>query len=903
MFLSEAQRKVAKHALEVIADRLATDPSDMPELVARHIAQPLLIADVIVRGAVPHERLLSSELDTIAKAVPGQDALLNRLSASAFYEPADIEALFQIIKRCPNTAICISADERLRPTLRAAQAGLASDEAWLTLREEVVWYFGLTEEIKTLTLNESFRLAGNLLVKGYHPTPPKVLAKMLGYLELYEGVSVLEPSAGRGDIALALRARGYEPHVVEINPLLRRVLLEQNLNLVGQDFFHFDQTYDRIIQNPPFDHDIEHIYKAFSLLKPGGVLVSIIGEGSFGSTNPRSSPFRDWFGALKGDSERLDGDAFKDSPSPASVHSRIIRLRKPIEAQTEEPSLLRRLIRENAEPADLATAVELLDIDTLKREVERVTIPAIRAKLYPILIKKIQTALAEQPIRAAWQLADRVDALDARSYPDRALLQTAQETFRQAIGLDSISDHLMESWLEEHVDIVGRYGGPELRAELFQSAKRLRAIPNLPLLRRLLALVDNRGRLWRIPKMVSALITNETNRAQLRELRGFIKRHSEHPLADFQQDIKVALAEKPEAGAEDLPSGGDELSSETDWIGEVSFPLADIHPALTQVAWSISADYTRPSLASAWTPRSRTLISTNGHVLSRVVFEQDRFEHPLRFPLDLAKKIVAVRGISKKRLKLRYAVLARHVLDRAQAQDGQVYSVSAWIDDKSLGSYEIGTSIQHPPYAQVIVARSEAPKLLEFDTAVLQGAVSQLLERSTEKGLSKAELFRETNGVLIVGNEDCPSGQGCVIKFELLIADSHKDSMVKKQRLDYATVLTHATVYDESGQAYQVRAEGGNVQLLRVGDGQPLADWSTQPLFSAPPDLGQIVDVTLSVPGRFEFEPLKLDLKYLHGAVSACRGAMTYVSFSTNALDPVRFDSDGYTALVMPVRL
>ncbi|WP_139353394.1 class I SAM-dependent methyltransferase, partial [Escherichia coli] len=37
------------------------------------------------------------------------------------------------------------------------------------------------------------------------------------------------------------------------------------------------QYYSRIIMNPPFSHgqDIRHILRAFSLLRPGGVLVAV----------------------------------------------------------------------------------------------------------------------------------------------------------------------------------------------------------------------------------------------------------------------------------------------------------------------------------------------------------------------------------------------------------------------------------------------------------------------------------------------------------------------------------------------------------------------------------------------------------------------------------------------------
>ena len=72
---------------------------------------------------------------------------------------------------------------------------------------------------------------------------------------------------------------------VEINSGLVRYLRE-NFNGVRVqcgDFMEWQsvQYYSRIIMNPPFSHgqDIRHILRAFSLLRPGGVLVAVCLNG------------------------------------------------------------------------------------------------------------------------------------------------------------------------------------------------------------------------------------------------------------------------------------------------------------------------------------------------------------------------------------------------------------------------------------------------------------------------------------------------------------------------------------------------------------------------------------------------------------------------------------------------
>lgn len=98
---------------------------------------------------------------------------------------------------------------------------------------------------------------------------------------------ILEPSAGTGAILRAIRdtAPGAMCDAVEINSGLVRYLRD-NFNGVRVqcgDFMEWQpvQYYSRVIMNPPFSHgqDIRHILRAFSLLRPGGVLVAVCLNG------------------------------------------------------------------------------------------------------------------------------------------------------------------------------------------------------------------------------------------------------------------------------------------------------------------------------------------------------------------------------------------------------------------------------------------------------------------------------------------------------------------------------------------------------------------------------------------------------------------------------------------------
>jgi phospholipid N-methyltransferase len=120
------------------------------------------------------------------------------------------------------------------------------------------------------------------------PTPPDLAEKMVEYAEIAQGMTVLEPSAGTGNILQAIMNDDTARAViaVEINQTLcNRLKAEYILTDVHcMDFLAYNRgnyPVDRIIMNPPFENgsDIKHILHAKSMLKPGGKLVAICAGG------------------------------------------------------------------------------------------------------------------------------------------------------------------------------------------------------------------------------------------------------------------------------------------------------------------------------------------------------------------------------------------------------------------------------------------------------------------------------------------------------------------------------------------------------------------------------------------------------------------------------------------------
>jgi hypothetical protein len=165
-------------------------------------------------------------------------------------------------------------------------------------------------------------------IPGYFPTPKIVVERMLQLANIEPSMTVIEGSAGKGSIADLIKE--YYPDcslsAIEINYTLRDILKAKGYNLVGNDFLEHTQTYDRAIQNPPFERfqDADHCRKAFSLLKPGGRLVSIVSESCFFRQDKKAIEFRSWLEEVNAYIEKLPDGSFLESERSTGISTRII---------------------------------------------------------------------------------------------------------------------------------------------------------------------------------------------------------------------------------------------------------------------------------------------------------------------------------------------------------------------------------------------------------------------------------------------------------------------------------------------------------------------------------------------------------------------------------------------------
>ena len=127
-------------------------------------------------------------------------------------------------------------------------------------------------------------------------TPNKLVEKIIDLADIQEDEKVLEPSAGIGNIADKLKEKTKNLDVVEYMYNYSELLRMKNHNVVSSDFMQYDKKnyYDKIIMNPPFSKEIDHIRHAYECLKDGGRIVCITSPHWTFAKDRQSEEFRNW---------------------------------------------------------------------------------------------------------------------------------------------------------------------------------------------------------------------------------------------------------------------------------------------------------------------------------------------------------------------------------------------------------------------------------------------------------------------------------------------------------------------------------------------------------------------------------------------------------------------------------
>ncbi len=201
-----------------------------------------------------------------------------------------------------------------------------------TLREYIQFKETPASADKVTQLEREVIGKGKSVGIDFFPTPTDVADQMVDIADIEDGMTVLEPSAGNGNIADAIRKIGISPDVAEISDTLRNILEAKGYNVVAHDFLKIKDKYDRIIMNPPFmaGMDAVHLKHAYELLNSGGKVVSIVGEGSFTRNDKSSVDFREWLDEVGATVEELPVGTFTDTKllNTTGANARLVVIEK-----------------------------------------------------------------------------------------------------------------------------------------------------------------------------------------------------------------------------------------------------------------------------------------------------------------------------------------------------------------------------------------------------------------------------------------------------------------------------------------------------------------------------------------------------------------------------------------------
>lgn len=317
----DALDREVRAALRRQAD--AHDGKDTGPLELVHVAFPRIHTTPSVL------RYTLGEANATAKTAPRLKALANRDDEWVDVDdPAALAELREVVKNATtNNTLRLNMAHRER----LLAMGLGDTPA---LQAAIGQYLACcrTDKKQASPLEVALRSIATLDAPGYFPTPRAVAARVVELANIPDNARVLEPSAGKGDLADAVRRAvpSAQLDVVELRPSLREVLALKGYNLVADDFLAFHGgPYPRIVMNPPFEHgqDAAHVRHAFELLEPGGVLVAIVSEGLFFRED--AAAFRAWLAEVGGVDERVAQGAFLESDRPTGVATRIVTIEKP----------------------------------------------------------------------------------------------------------------------------------------------------------------------------------------------------------------------------------------------------------------------------------------------------------------------------------------------------------------------------------------------------------------------------------------------------------------------------------------------------------------------------------------------------------------------------------------------
>jgi hypothetical protein len=167
----------------------------------------------------------------------------------------------------------------------------------------------------------------------FFPTPKAVVDLIIERASITCDMTVLEPSAGQGDIVDAIIEIGAHPSMVELMPENIKVLNRKyGMDLTSTDFLLVKPSdhvkYERIVANPPFtkNQDIDHVLHMYEFLGSEGLLVSVMGKSWVSGSQKKQVAFREWLDSVGATVTDIKAGEFKESGT--NIATVLVEIRK-----------------------------------------------------------------------------------------------------------------------------------------------------------------------------------------------------------------------------------------------------------------------------------------------------------------------------------------------------------------------------------------------------------------------------------------------------------------------------------------------------------------------------------------------------------------------------------------------
>lgn len=176
----------------------------------------------------------------------------------------------------------------------------------------------------------------------FYPTPTRIIDKMLAGIDFKLIQTVLEPSAGKGNIVEAVNNKFKYSHsysynkeikwdidTIEKNENLQYILKGKGYRIIHDDFLNLEtyKHYDLIVMNPPFSEGDKHLLKAIEMQeKTGGKIVCLLNAETL--NNPYSNTRKELQRKLEDHHAEIEfiSNAFADAERSSYVEIALIKI-------------------------------------------------------------------------------------------------------------------------------------------------------------------------------------------------------------------------------------------------------------------------------------------------------------------------------------------------------------------------------------------------------------------------------------------------------------------------------------------------------------------------------------------------------------------------------------------------